>query len=289
MKDEELLRVRVKQDVERARYLDLYDLAPAAYCSISAEGLVEEANVAAAELLGVTKSELIKQPFSHFILPADRELFKNRYCAQLLQTDAIVTFELWMMKKNGTVFRAKLKTNHSRGADGETAYRVVMSDISERIQDKLRLEEQLRFERLLVEISARLVNLPSNQIAGALKEAQRLVCECLDLDISAIWLWSTTTPRVATLAYLYRPLGGPPAPDPMSADEYYPWCRDQLEANRIVVIPSTEDVPAEAARDRESWRRFGIKSLLSFPLSPGGGPPIGTISFNATRKERIWR
>ena len=60
----------------------------------------------------------------------------------------------------------------------------------------------------------------------------------------------------------------------------FPGASKQLEAGRIVVVSSMEDLPAEAARDQEVWRQLGIKTSLTFPLSTEGGPIIGALSFN---------
>ncbi len=49
------------------------------------------------------------------------------------------------------------------------------------------LEERLRFETLLAEISARFVNLPADQIDSEIEGAQRRICEFLNLDRSALW------------------------------------------------------------------------------------------------------
>jgi len=74
----------------------------------------------------------------------------------------------------------------------------------------------------------------------------------------------------------------------MDAQEYFPWCLEQLMAGKVIALSSTEDVPTEAARDQESWRHFGIKTTLTFPLSVGHGPLIGALSFNTMREERTW-
>jgi PAS domain S-box-containing protein len=150
------------------------------------------------------------------------------------------------------------------------------------------LEERLRFETLLADISARFVNLPADQIDGEIEEAQRNVCECLGLDLSALWQWSVETPDFLTLTHLYRLLGGPPLPEPMDAQEYFPWCLKQLMAGKVIALSSTEEAPPEAARDQEVWRHFGVKASLAFALSVGGGPLIGALSFNTMRKERTW-
>jgi PAS domain S-box-containing protein len=150
------------------------------------------------------------------------------------------------------------------------------------------LEERLRFETLLADISARFVNLPADQIDDEIEEAQRRVCECLGLDLSALWQWSVETPGFLTLTHLYRTLEGPPLPEPMDAPQYFPWCLEQLTAGKVIALSSTEDAPPEAARDQEVWRHFGVKASLAFPLSVGGGPLIGALSFNTMREERTW-
>jgi formate hydrogenlyase transcriptional activator len=150
------------------------------------------------------------------------------------------------------------------------------------------LKERLRFETLLTDLSAQFVNLPVDQVDREIGDGQRRVCELLGLDLSALWQWSVETPGAVTLTQLYRPLGGPPPPEPMDAHEYFPWSLQQVLAGKVVTILSTEDVPAEAVRDQQAWRHYGIKTILTFPLSAGGGPPLGAISFNTTREERTW-
>lgn len=149
------------------------------------------------------------------------------------------------------------------------------------------VEERLRFETLLADLSARFVNLPADQIDDEIENAQRRICECLGLDLSSLWQGSVESPAFLTLTHLYRPLGGPPAPERMDAHEYFPWCLQQLTAGKVIAV-STEEVPAEAARDQEVWRHYGIKSTLTFPLSAGGEPLIGALGFNTVREERTW-
>ena len=155
-------------------------------------------------------------------------------------------------------------------------------------KDRLHLEEQLAFEMLLADISGRFVNLPTDQVDSEIEDAQRRVCEFLGLDLSVLWQWSDEIPRILTLTHLYRPLGGPPPPEPMYAHEYFPWCQEQMEADKIVVVSSMDDLPEEAARDQEVWRYFGVKTTLTFPLSSGGGKPYGALSFNDMQAERTW-
>jgi formate hydrogenlyase transcriptional activator len=149
------------------------------------------------------------------------------------------------------------------------------------------VKERLEFESLLADISTRFVNLPAEQIDGEIEDAHRRVCECFGLDFSALWQLSIESPRNYTLTHSYRLADGPALPERMTADEYFPWCLERVEAGEVIAV-STENSPAEAARDQEVWRQYGIKSSLVIPLSAGGEPPIGALSFNTMKAERIW-
>ena len=120
-----------------------------------------------------------------------------------------------------------------------------------------------------------------------IENAQRRVCEFLGFDLCALWQWTQDTPRYITITHLYRPLGGPPPPGRIDGEEMAPWSLRQLAAGRIVAVASMESLPAEAARDKEVWLHYGIKSALNFPLS-AGGQLFGAVTFNTVREERAW-
>ena len=75
MQNEELRRAQAELDAARARYFDLYDLAPVGYCTLSEKGLILEANLTIATLLGVARSALIKQQLTRFIIKEDQDIY----------------------------------------------------------------------------------------------------------------------------------------------------------------------------------------------------------------------
>ena len=149
------------------------------------------------------------------------------------------------------------------------------------------LEERLRFETLIADLSSKFVNLPADQVDREIVDAQRRICEMLDLDLSALWQLSDEPSGFFTPTHLYIAQKGP-QPAGQQHQEDYPWLRQQMLAGRIVAISSLEELPAEAARDRESLRQLDIKSNIAIPLAVGGGPPIGILGLNTTRAERHW-
>lgn len=150
------------------------------------------------------------------------------------------------------------------------------------------LDAPRRFEKLISDLSLKFINLRADEIDLEIVDAQRRVCECLGLDLSALWQWSGESPGFLELTHLYRSVDGPPTPEPMDAQDYFPWCLKQLLDGQTIVVPSMEALPPEAARDQQTWEHFGIKTTLTIPLSAGGDPLIGALSFNDMKEQRAW-
>ena len=87
MQNEELRRAQEEREASRAPPVDLYDFAPAGYVTVSEAGLLLEANLTAAALLGVARIALVRQPLSRFILPEDQDSY-YRHRKQLFATGA---------------------------------------------------------------------------------------------------------------------------------------------------------------------------------------------------------
>ena len=141
VQNEELRRAQAELDAARARYFDLYDLAPVGYCTVSEEGLILEANLTAATLLGVARGALGKRPLNRFILKEDEDIYYLRR-KQLFETAAPQACELRMVKTDGTQFWARLEATAARDEGGAPVLRVVLSDITDRKRAEAALEQE---------------------------------------------------------------------------------------------------------------------------------------------------
>jgi len=128
---------------------------------------------------------------------------------------------------------------------------------------------------------------PPDQVDQGIVDALRRVCALLDLDLAVLWQWSASDPDIIRPTHVYRAQGGPPASEPLR-QEQYPWYREQMLAGHVVRFVSPDELPADAAVDRDSARRHGISSSLCLPLSVGGESPVGALAFNTVRAERDW-
>jgi PAS domain S-box-containing protein len=133
MQNEELRRAQLELDVSRARYFDLYDLAPVGYCTVSDAGQILQANLTAASLLGVSRGELVKQSITLFIARADQDIYYLR-CKQLVKAGKPQSCELQMVKPDGTQFWAHLTMTVAQSDADAAEFRIVLFDITERRQ-----------------------------------------------------------------------------------------------------------------------------------------------------------
>jgi PAS domain S-box-containing protein len=131
MQNEELRRAQAELDASRVRYFDLYDLAPVGYCTLSEAGLILEANLTAATLLGVARSTLIKQPLTSLILREDQDVY-YRHRKLLFETGAPQVCELRLVKKDAAPFWVRIDATAAQDANGAPACRATMIDITER-------------------------------------------------------------------------------------------------------------------------------------------------------------
>ena len=152
MQNEELRRVQGELEAARARYFDLYDLAPVGYCTVNKKGVILEANLKAATLLRVARGALIKQPISRFILKEDQDSY-HRHHKQLLEAGEQQAYELRMVTMDGTAFWAHLEATVAQDADGTPVFRIVMSDNPERkrMEESL-LESELNIRNIMEQL-----------------------------------------------------------------------------------------------------------------------------------------
>lgn len=163
----------------------------------------------------------------------------------------------------------------------------IFTDAIERTHIRQQIEERLQFESFLAELSGRFVHIASERIDSEINEALRMICEHFDFDIGTVWQWTPIVPSYFTMTHLYRPLSGPPPPEQADAKDLFPWTIKELSAGKVITV-STEDILVEGSRDQEVWRYYQIRSTATFPLSIGGKPFAGALSFHTTRHKRLW-
>lgn len=142
--NDELAASRQLVEAERFRYQELFDLAPDGYLVTDPEGVIQEANRAAAMMFGVQQEFLMGKPLLTFIAEPDHKTFHS-HLTQLHTMPASMQqvrgWRLSLQPRGGAPIAAALTIGVARSANGRlTSLRWLVCDISE----KLRADEELR-------------------------------------------------------------------------------------------------------------------------------------------------
>jgi formate hydrogenlyase transcriptional activator len=148
------------------------------------------------------------------------------------------------------------------------------------------LEEQLRFERLLTDLSSRFVHLAPDQVDLEIESAMQAICEVLGLDRCTLAKHDEAARRFH-LSHKWAAAGIHPMPD-FIPDEAIPWISATIRSGNVVQFSSLNDIPEGAAPDRAmTLHQVKAKSGTILPLC-AGGKVLGGLAFDAVVSERQW-
>jgi PAS domain S-box-containing protein len=157
MQNEELRRAQEELEASQARYFDLFDLAPVGYVTVCERGLIVEANLRAAILLGGTRSALLKQPLTRFIVPEDQDIY-YRHRKRLMAAAEPQACELRMARTGGATFWASITGAATQNRErGKWDCRITINDIT----DLKQAEEALRESEALLKQTQSIAHLGS--------------------------------------------------------------------------------------------------------------------------------
>jgi PAS domain S-box-containing protein len=149
MQNEELRNTQEKLVESRDNYHELYDFAPVGYFTLDEKALIRQVNLTGANLLGMQRSKLINTKFYHYILPDFQDDFYF-HCKQIFKSKTKQTFDLKLVKLDGTIFDARLDSIAAKDKVGASRqFRAAVADITERVQAKEVLQESEEKFRLM--------------------------------------------------------------------------------------------------------------------------------------------
>ena len=108
--ERQIADLRQKQrdlEVSEIRYFDLYDLAPVGYLTLGDRCVILEANLAAANMLGVPRSSLAGVPMIRFLCTEDRECCLGMY-RTLREQGGHMTAELRLRRSDRSTFWTRI-------------------------------------------------------------------------------------------------------------------------------------------------------------------------------------
>jgi two-component system sensor kinase FixL len=145
------------------------------------------------------------------------------------------------------------------------------------------LEERLRFEQLVSELSGTFINLPPDKVETQIIEALGQVGSFLGFDIAALSVF-TGRGTEGRVAHIWRAEGVPKIPSNLT-DKNFPWAAQELFAGRDVCLRSLEMLPLAARTDRATYEQYHVRSTYNVPMV-ASGKVIGVLGLCTVWEER---
>ncbi len=151
--NDELIATRHHVEIERRRYLGLFDFAPDGYLITTMEGVIREANRAAAGLLNVAAEALAGNPLVVFVAEGDRARFHSEII-DLQRGIESHTFELHLQPRERAPVPAAIQVivNPAPNMQSPTLHWLVQ-DITERRRAEQQLKEATEHFELIFNIN----------------------------------------------------------------------------------------------------------------------------------------
>ena len=203
--NEELIATRHVIETERQRYQELFEFAPDGYLMTDAQGIIQEANHAAATLLHVRPHRLTSKPLLVFIAEEGRKELRT-YLSQLQEKRRTRwEWETRLQPRAEESFPAALTAAPVRDSQGQiVALRWLLRDMTTRTQ----MEEALRKAHDELELRVRERTRDLQQVNQALRaeiiERQRIEEELRQAKEAAEAANRTKTEFLATMSHELR-------------------------------------------------------------------------------------
>jgi formate hydrogenlyase transcriptional activator len=232
--------------------------------------------------------ELDLESFLNIVHPEDRE--KLRLTLEgIVQSGEDLSAEYRIVRPDGSIRCVVSRGRPYPASTGQSARLMGVSiDMTERKQAEQALENRLRFERLLSDLSARFVKIAPDRVDSEIDYGLRQILEFFQVDRAGLMrslpgrsghqithgVYGENVPSVPVGVELPRTI--------------YPWASEKLvEKHEVVSFSRLEDLPPEANVDRQTYAEWGVRSALDIPIITGGSA-VHVIAINSVKSERVW-
>jgi PAS domain S-box-containing protein len=188
------------------------------------------------------------------------------------------------LRANGEKFSCEASVA-AHGDDGRREFTLILRDLSARQPSEDALRERVEFESFLFDLSSTFIGLPEDKVDVHMVDGFARVGEFLKMDRITLVELSADRRELAVL-YSWSSPGVPDPPRRFSGQQQLWWIGQMLRGS-VSLVRDLDDLPEEAAVEKEYLRQRGVLSAASIPLRVGGGI-VGAMSFVTVRRRESW-
>jgi transcriptional regulator with GAF, ATPase, and Fis domain len=158
---------------------------------------------------------------------------------------------------------------------------------TEYLDQALEVDDRLRFEAMIADLSSTFVNAPSERLDQLIDRSLELLVQFLGNDRSTLTVFTDDKKRVS-VTHAYAVPGCEPFPLGAFAEDRLPWFIGQFRRGKTVFVRCLpEDLPPEAEKEKRYCLAHGILSNVAIPLK-AGGVILGALTFAFVKRRCKW-
>jgi len=264
----------------------LFEYAPDGMLIADAHGRVTIVNAQVERMFGYRREDLLGELVEMLMPERVRESYiahRSQFSEGLRSHDVGAALEVYGRRSDGSEFPIEIRLSPFR-ADEKKLVLSAIRDISD-LKRAQELRSRLEVESMMSRLSKTFINLPADRIDSEINDGLKDLAEVLDLERVSIIL-TDPDQTIRMITHSWAP-DGLPATSFGETDEVFPWVASRTAAREIFCVSRPEDLPEEAAAEREHMLSTGMKSWLTVPLQVGG-ERLGRMGTTIFRRQQVW-
>jgi len=272
----------------QAKLNSIFRAAPTGI-GVVANRILLEVNDHICDITGYAREELVGKS-ARILYPTQEDFdFVGREKYRQIQERGTGSVETRWRRKDGTIIDIILSSSPIVADDLSAGVTFTVLDITERKQAEAALRQKLAFDSLITKLLAQFASSTGQEIDEHIRAClQEIGCFVGAEDVFVILAshdfatWKTShdwqAPGTPDLFQKYHNV-------PMGA---FVWSEKRLQAGDVILVNTLDDLPPEAAFERENLELDGAKSVLQVPLRGRGGLVNGCIGLKSYSRQISW-
>jgi len=163
---------------------------------------------------------------------------------------------------------------------------IIIQDITEQKKARAEIEKLLDFQTFLAKVSSKFINLPTAEVDNEIRRTLAQVVEYFDVERATVILRSRNKAKLS-VTHSWAVDWLEPAPRLVIDDNNFPWSIRKYYNGEHIAFSHPDELPEEAAIDRQTFIGLGVKSYIAAPMI-AGGRFIGSLSMGTLSKHKKW-
>lgn len=193
MQNEQLRHAQIDLAAARDRFIDLYDFAPVGYFTLDVHGMVIEANLTVAAMLGIDRKAMLGRGFSRSVVPAHAALW-HRHMRQAMLQQGTKRVELVLQHASGSTIHGRLDCALYAPQGQLAGLRVTLTDITQ--------QKMAEMDRRIADTAMDAREAERRHVARELHEGLGQRLSALKMELGSLQMASdthSTRERIATM------------------------------------------------------------------------------------------